>query len=116
MIATRDSIIKADDLTTSTVTTDEWGTVRIRTMTGAERDEFDAMIVRNKNAKQFHDPTEVRARLVVLCAIDESGARLFTEEDIPQLQQKAAKPLGAVADAIAALNGLDGEEDIEKNS
>ena len=116
MIATRDAILAADDLATSTVDTDEWGTVRIRTMTGVERDEFDAMIVSRKNAKGFNDPTEIRARLVVLCAIDENGARLFKDEDIPQLQQKAAKPLGIVADKVAALNGLDGEEEAEKNS
>jgi hypothetical protein len=116
MVATRDSILGADDLRTEVVSTQEWGDVRIRTMTGAERDNFDACLLKAGNGEKFNDPTGVRARLVMLCAVDEKGERLFDESHIPELQKKAAKPLGEVADAISALNGMGQEEEIEKNS
>jgi hypothetical protein len=115
MVATRDSILGADDLRTEVVSTQEWGDVRIRTMTGAERDQLDAHLVRTKKTKEFNDPTEFNARLVMLCAVDDKGERLFDESHISELQKKAAKPLGEVADAILALNGMD-EEEVEKNS
>jgi hypothetical protein len=116
MVASRDSILGADDLRTETVSTEEWGEVRIRTMTGLERDQFDAHLVRAKKSTGVNDPTEVRARLVMLCAVDEKGERLFKEADIPALQGKAGKPLGEVADAIAELNGMGQEEELAKNS
>lgn len=54
-----------------------------------------------------------RAKLIVLCAVDEGGRPLFTEDDVRALGRKAAKPLDRLFDACRRLAGLS-EDDVDR--
>lgn len=60
----------------------EGATVRLRVMSGAERDEWDRELTKRKP-----DFIGIRGILIRLTAIDESGNNLFTPEDEPTLEK-----------------------------
>lgn len=112
---TRDQILEADDLARKAVSVPQWGgTVYVRTMTGAERDAFEVSIVAPGAEKYVN----LRARVVALCAVDEAGRRLFSDEDVVRLGDKSAAALEAVFDAASKLNAITPEDvaELEKNS
>lgn len=114
----RDDILNADDLKSEAVKVPEWnGTVYIRTMTGEERDRFEASLVRMDGVK-FEDITRnLRARLVCLTAVDKEGKSLFTLDDIEAVGGKNSKALDRLYDVAERINGLTDKdvEDLEKN-
>lgn len=112
------AILAAVDLKTEDVAVPAWGgTVRIRTMTGQERDEFRAAIAATEGEAGVPIGKFSAALLVAAC-VDESGARLFTAGDMAALQAKAAASLDAPAAVAMRLNGLGAGavEAAEKNS
>jgi len=118
-VLTKDDILNADDLPRETIEVPEWGgSVIIRTLTGAERDEFEAsrFIVKGRSVKT--NLVNLRARLISMCAVDEEGNRLFTSEDVRKLGKKSAKALDRLFEAAQRLSGLTPEdiEDMTKNS
>ena len=85
----------------------EWGgTVRVRMMTGTERDAFEAGTVTRHGKKIETNLVNIRARLVALCVIDETGARLFSEADAVALGQKSGAALNRVFSEAKQLNAL----------
>lgn len=115
-LLSKSEILAADDLKHEDVPVPQWGgSVRIRVMTGTERDEF-----RSQLASHGQDiPVAVfSAALVAAAAIDEAGNRLFTMEDVTALQAKSAASLDWPAAVAMRLNGLGGKaiEDAAKNS
>lgn len=103
----RDSILGAQDLKHVDVDVPEWGgTVRVRMMTGSERDAFEAGTVIRQGKKVEANLVNIRARLVSLCAIDENGVRLFSEADVEALAAKSGAALGRLFEACQKLNGL----------
>lgn len=117
---TRDAILGAADLPTEECDCPEWGgTVVVRGLTGAQRDEWEASttIVRGKTA--VRDTANARAKLVALCAVDhETGEPLFTRQDVDALGKKSGAALGRVFAVAARLSGLTDEEleELEGNS
>jgi len=112
----KDEILKADDLKTETVSVPEWGgDVSIRTITGAERDSYEAGIIGSGKKKNLQN---LRAKLCAKCLVDEDGTRLFSDAEILALGGKSAKPLDRIFDAAQKLNGFtDADvEELEKNS
>lgn len=108
-LLTRDAILKADDLPKETVDVPEWGGgVLVRSMTGAERDAFEAQMFEGGKARLQN----LRARLVSQVCVDEQGNRLFTDEDIVALGAKSANALDRVFNAAQRLNAM-GKEDVE---
>lgn len=108
------SILSAEDLPHEDVAVPEWGgVVRIRTMTAGARDDYEQTMLAAKGQRQRN----VRAQLVALCAVDETGGRLFGPGDIEALGAKSAKALDRLFDAAIRLNGLGASdiEDLEKN-
>jgi hypothetical protein len=109
---TRDSILSTTDLNREPVPVPEWGgDVFVRTMTGRERDAFEASC--NGGA----DMDNIRARLLVRCLCDEHGNRLFTDGDTEALGNTPAAPLVrlfAVAQRINKLSKQDFDE-LSKN-
>lgn len=104
-LLSRDAILTADDRDYEEVDCPEWGgTVRIGTISGADRDRFETELARLNQAKS--KDTNVRARLVARCAVDEKGARIFSDDDATKLGMKSAKALDRCFDVAAALNGL----------
>jgi hypothetical protein len=109
------AILGVADLKHEDVPVPQWGgTVRVRVMTGVERDEFRAAI-----ASEGGIPVgKFSAALLAACCIDEGGRRLFTMGDMEALQAKSAASLDAPAAVAMRLNGLGptAVEDAVKNS
>jgi hypothetical protein len=115
MALTRDAILAAQDLKRIEVSVPEWGgTVLVRAMTGAERDAWEQSLTVGGKL----DVSNVRARLVASCAVDESGALLFSPADAVALGSKSGAALERVAKVAQRLNGLTEEalEDARGNS
>ena len=103
---TREEILAAKDLREEIVDVPEWGgTVRIVTMTGAERDSFDALLA-EKRVGDSVDIRGIRPYLVLLTAHGENGERLFTEKDLPALEAKSGIVIERLAKAARKVNAL----------
>lgn len=113
-LATRTDILDAVDLQQQDVPVPEWGvTVRIRGLSGTERDQYEAWIIQGKGKNRDINLRQSRAKLVMMCAIDADGKRLFDEADLIRLGAKSALAMQRVFDVAAALSGLD-EDTLEK--
>ena len=113
----RDAILGADDLTIEEVEVPEWGgLVRIRSLTGRERDRLEGDLLK-KNG-QGVNLDNVRAKLVVATAIDENGKQLFQPGDAPKLGEKSGSALSKAASVAQRLGGLSTAdvEELAKNS
>lgn len=105
-LLTKAAILAAADFKTIDCEVPEWGgTVRLRGMSGAERDAWEAEVMDAREAGKLNY-TNFRARLVARCLIDEQGQRLFTDSDIEALGRKSALALMRVFEAAQKLNGL----------
>ncbi len=116
---TREQILGASDLNTERVDVPEWGgAVFVRPMTAAERDEYEQSMVASRGADEKANLRNVRARLVVVCATDEAGKRIFSETDVEALGAKSARAVNRVFQAASRLNALTTSdvEDLAKNS
>jgi hypothetical protein len=114
-LLSRDAILGAPDRKTEDVDVPEWGgTVRIRSLSGTERDAFEASMVQiNASGGRQVKLENIRARLVALTAVDEEGERLFSDKDVKELGQKSAAALDRVWDASQRLSGLS-DEDVQE--
>lgn len=111
---TRDVILQADDLLVEDVEVPEWGgVVRVRGLTGAERDDFEASVVEQRGKKTRLNMQNFRAKLVVRAAINGDGQRLFSDKDAPLLGRKSAAALQRVFEVAQRLSGLS-DEDVEE--
>lgn len=103
MILTKSDILESNDFPHEDVEVPEWGgTVRVRSMSGAERDALEAHFI-NAGVDKL---TNLRARLCALCIVDDKMERLFNDDDIAALGKKSAKALDRVADVAQRLNGM----------
>jgi hypothetical protein len=89
------------------------GSIWVQEMSAEQRDRFDDWILR-----EGKDPSELRARIVSLCSVDENGKRLFTDLDIPDLKTLPSKAIGRISSQAFRMSGLSEEAvaGIEKNS
>ena len=113
---TKEQILSADDLRREQVNVPEWGgSVFVRTLTGTDRDAFEQSIIQNSERM---DLANVRARMAVLCVVDEKGERLFADSDAQALGAKSSLALGRIFTVAQKLNGMtDADvEDLAKNS
>jgi hypothetical protein len=113
-LLTREQILAADDLKRETVPVPEWGgDVIVKSLTGAERDEFEDSVVRQRGKSRELNLRNARARLVSLSLVDEAGSRLFSAGDVEQLGRKSAAALDRVFGAAQRLSGLT-EQDVDE--
>lgn len=94
------------------------GTVYVRKMTLGERDEYEQSRVEKIGDEYEVTMTNARARLVVLCACDQDGKRIFTDEDISALAAMPAPTLEPIVDKAMELNRMRPKDvkDLAKNS
>ncbi len=110
----RDEILQAKDLKTERVSVPEWGgDVLVRSMTGAERDAFEASILEKRGSDYDVNMRNLRAKLAAWTIVDEEGNRLFSEDDIKALSEKSAGALQRVFNVASRLSAI-GPEDVEE--
>jgi hypothetical protein len=111
---TREDILAASDITTEILEVPEWdGSVRIRGLTGNERDVYEQSIVTMRGNRVLPKFAGARARLVALSIVDDDGKLLFSETDVAELGKKSASGLQRVYEAARKLSGLT-EEDVDE--
>lgn len=115
-LLTAEQIKSAQDRPFKDVECPEWGgTVRVRAITGADRDAFEAE--NNPDGKCFVR-TNFRSRLLVKSIVGADGERIYTDADAASLGLKAGAVLDRVFDAALELSKMR-KEDLEgdaKNS
>jgi tRNA(Phe) wybutosine-synthesizing methylase Tyw3 len=114
MLLSKEQILSAEDLQSEIVEVPEWGgTVKVRMMTGSERDAFEMSIFKVKGKDTERNFVDLRAKLVARTLINEKGERIFTDDDISALGKKSAKALDRVYQAASRLNGI-GKEAVDE--
>jgi len=128
-----DYIASVQDIKTEDVRVPQWDSldveawVRVRGMTGIERDDWEAEMMPDPQvASQMKNMTPqqrraivrqrmqgARARLVARCCVDEDGNRIFSNKDVEMLAQKSAAALDRIYEVAARLSGIR-EDDIEE--
>lgn len=101
---TREAILDVSDIATGEVEVPEWGgSVRIRALSGVERDRLEASIMGGGNKPRIE---YMRARVVAASVIDEHGKLMFSETDIKALGRKSAAALNRVFEATSKLSAV----------
>jgi hypothetical protein len=112
-----EQILDADDMKTIDVEVPEWGgSIRLRSLTGAERDAFEAESVElDKKGQPIPlPPKNFRAKLIARCAINEDGTKLFNSKlAVEALGNKSASVLTRLAMECQKLNGMS-EDEVEE--
>lgn len=115
-VLSKDQIVSADDAGRELVSVPEWGgDVYIKVMSGTERDNFESWC--SKSSKR-EDMTNLRAKLLSLCLVNEAGVRLFSDNEMQALGSKSGIVLNRLYHAARAVNCYDQKdvEELEKNS
>ncbi len=104
---TKEQILAIEDIKFKDLKVPEWGgTVRVRGLSGTERDAFEAsnQVIRGKTA--VPNMVNVRARLCARTIVGPDGEPLFSETDVAALGRKSGAALNRVFDAARKLSGL----------
>jgi hypothetical protein len=109
-LLTKAAIIAAPDIQTKDIDVPEWGgMVRLKGLTGTERDEFEdglfVDVVVNGKTERKQDTKNIRAKVVAAALVDENGVQMFGQDEIAELGKKSAAALQRCFDAAQALNG-----------
>lgn len=118
-ILSKADILGSHDMRIKTVEVPEWGgSVRLRSLTGAERDAFEALLVKDIDGKRVPDLANLRAKLLAATIVDEEDRQIFSSGDIAALGKKSAVALDRVFNVAQRLNGMsaDAVEEAVKNS
>ena len=104
-LLSRQQILEREDITTVDVDVPEWGgTVRVKAMTGAQRDRLEKLST-TKEGRPNKDG--FFARIVAWCVVDEDGERVFDEKDVAELGKKSSAALMRVAAVAQKLSAID---------
>lgn len=104
---TKDQILDAKDLQTEVVEVPEWGgSVKIRGMTGVERDAFEESLLRGKGKNTRVNMQNIRAKLVAHSVVNGDGERMFSNADVQALGKKSAAALDRIFDVAQELSGI----------
>lgn len=117
-ILSRDEILQASDIQREVVNVPEWGgSVIVQGLSGAARDDFEEASMKGKGRNRELNVSNLRARLVVRSVVDESGVRLFQDNDAHTLGRKSAAALQRVYNVASRLSGIsaEDEEELTKN-
>jgi hypothetical protein len=113
-LLTREQIVEVEDTEYAVVECPEWGgDVRLKSIKGSQRDAYEQSLILERGGSRQMNLRNARAKLIVLCAVDEAGRLLFSADDLNVLGRKNAKPLDRLFDACRKLAGLS-EDDVEK--
>lgn len=107
-ILTKEQILAASDLLSETVYCPEWGGgVVIRSMTGTQRDAYEQSLMTRDDKGAFVVDTEnMKVKLIVYTAVNESGEPLFTADELAAIAGKNAAVIERLATVASRLSGL----------
>lgn len=101
-------ILAADDLPAEDVEIPEWGgTVRVRGLTGTERDRLEFQIAA---ARKEGKDTDIRAGVAGRCMVDDKGGRMFADSELVKLGAKSGAVLDRLFDKVRELSGMTDEK------
>ena len=104
---TRDAILAADDLKSEEVDVPEWGgKVRVRALRGSERDSYEQSLFVGQGEDRKFTLANARAKLMVLCIVDDEGKRMFQDGEADLLGQRNAAVLDRLYDVANRLSGM----------
>jgi hypothetical protein len=107
-------ILGMEDIVEELVDVPEWkGTVRVRGLTGRERDAYEASLLEQRGRNTRANLQNARAKLVVLSVRNVDGSRMFNEAQIGELSAKSASALNRVWKKALELSGM-GDADVEE--
>jgi hypothetical protein len=112
----KQEIFSAQDIVFEDVSVPEWGgEVRVKGLTGRERDKFeaDSLTKAKKSGQRDVNLENMRARLIVLCAVNEQFQPIFERSDVMRLGEKSAVALERVFSVAQRLSGMT-DEDMEE--
>lgn len=113
-LLSKEQIWSAQDIQYEDVPVPEWGgEVRVRGLSGRERDKFEADSLRQKKGQREVNLENIRARLIVACVVDANFQPLFDRADVMRLGEKSAKALERVFEKAQELSGMS-EGDLEE--
>ncbi len=103
-MALKHDILKAGARRVETVTVPEWGgvAVRVRALSGNDRDRYEMALYEGRKSGAFNP----RALLVALSVVHETGERVFADADIDELGAIDARGLDRVFDVAQRLSGI----------
>ena len=111
-------ILQADDIVYEDVAVPEWGgVVRVKTLTGLERDGLEQSMLEGKGKSQNVNMANFRAKLCSRTMVDDAGKRVFSDLDIADLGKKSGQALQRVFNVASKLSGFSDSdiEDLTKN-
>lgn len=121
-----DDILGADDTQFFDIECPEWakpanplGLVRCRTLTAAERDQWEAMMDKDANKAAKANRGNARAHLVSKVIVDEDGRRIFTKPDqIAHLGRKNVAAVNRIFEKVLDASKVSEEDraEVEGNS
>ena len=113
-ILSKEQILAVQDLRQEDVHVPEWGgSVRVRTLSGKERADFERSVLVIRGDKYTVNPKLMREKLVAASVIGDDGKRLFSEEDVAALSLKSSSAIEKVFRVAQRLSGI-GEGDIKE--
>lgn len=115
----RDAILGMMDTTWEIVDVPEWhGKVKVRSLTGVERDKIEASMVQQRGKDSAMNLANLRAKVCAASIVGKNSERLFSDADIHALGRKNAAALDRVYTVAQRLSGITKEdaEAIAKNS
>lgn len=112
-LLSRDAILAADDVLYEYMDIPEWGgRIRVRSLSGRDRDAYDAEAYALSQASP-NDPSaalrDYRSRRVARAIVDEDGKRVFSKADVDALSSKNASVIDRIDDVVTRLSGMDTE-------
>ena len=91
--------------------------ITIRGLTAGERDSFETSLFDGSKKRQISNAENIRAKLVVRCAVNSEGNRLFSDDDVVKLAKKSGAAVDRLFDVAQELSGLTNRDvkELEKN-
>lgn len=84
--------------------------VRIRALTGRERDAYEQSMIVGKGPNQTTNTRNARAKLAALTLVDAQGRRLYDDRDAAKLGNLPAIVLERIFDRARKLSGITTED------
>lgn len=109
----RDQILSANDLGMDAISVPEWGVGGgVKKLSGLERAKLVDEVNKYKEETNANNVRKL-AVIVVYSFVDESGARVFSDDDVEAVANKEMEVLDRIATKALEVNGLNGDSSVK---